>query len=91
MSRSQSFPIDAPALRSLLANRRLTARRLADASGLSACHVGRILRGDSDPGELALIRLRSGLCKLGLADLAERALPDTGELTATEPKGVANG
>jgi transcriptional regulator with XRE-family HTH domain len=52
-------------LRAVLAYHRISQRQFAKACGLSPVHVCRILSG-GHPGELALLKITSGLTKLGL-------------------------
>jgi len=59
--------LDYRRLRAILAARRITHSRLADASNLNRAYLSRILCG-YQPGELALIKLERGIHALGLDD-----------------------
>ena len=60
-----ALTIDYRRLRALLAYNGISHKRFAQACNLSPVHVSRILSGQN-PGELAQLKIASGLTKLGL-------------------------
>lgn len=66
-------PIDVRRLRGILAERRITHRELARASGLARTYLSSILSGTMRPGELAQIKIARGIAALGLDNEVKEA------------------
>jgi len=65
--------------RGMLAERRISQKALAEASGLSIVQVNNIMTGVKAPGELARIKLAWGLEKLGIDPAQVFDLPSASE------------
>lgn len=71
--------IDVRRLRGALASDRIGRAEFARACGLSRPFISAVLTGSKQPGELAEIKLRRGLTKLGIiVECCEAAVPSKG-------------
>lgn len=77
--------LDHRRLRGLLKERGITQRHFAQVARLHESHLSLVLTGRRPPGELTLIKIGSGLDRLGLSLFQEADRGDTGWWTDDAP------